>query len=181
MGNPHAQEVELAYLAGVIDGEGTITIERTGNRRLNGIQGLSPKVVVANTDTALIDYCANLFKRIGVKPHIKMQKRGYKTRKKDQYWITIGTLTKCRKLLIPIMPFLIAKHAQAELVMEFIRIRGDTLEAKGKPYGQAELRLLERIRALNIRGATETEDYDLTRLRRQVSDSPGLRENVRKY
>lgn len=161
MGNQHTLEVELAYLAGLIDGEGTITLERTGNRRLSGVTGLSPHVVIANTNEAIIQYAVQLFQRLGVNPHIKTQLKGYGSRQKTCYWVGMTGLTKSRKVLEPLLPYLVGKTAQARLVLDFIYYRGSTAEAKGKPYGTYEIGILEKIRALNFRGVSTTEDESL--------------------
>lgn len=167
MDNPLATEIEIAYLAGLIDGEGTITLERSGNRRLNGMMGLSPKIIVANSDMAIIEQTFKTFARLGVKAHIKRQERGkYRT----MYWVTIQGLAKCRKVLPFIIPHLRGKVAQAMILVKFIDYRGDSNGAKGKTYGDYELRLVDQIRALNHRGASETEDYGLRgKYQRQVT------------
>ena len=161
MDNPHIQDVEIAYFAGLIDGEGTITLERTGNRRMNGITGLSPKIIVANTDLAIIEVCKTYFKRLGVKPHIKSQLAGKYNRGKTMYWVTIQGLSKCKKVLPKLIPYLVGKAGQARLLLDFIDHRGNSQEAKGKPYGEYEMRILDQIRSLNHRGVSETEDHGL--------------------
>lgn len=161
MDNPHVQDVELAYFAGLIDGEGTITLERTGNRRLSGVMGLAPKIIITNTDDSIIQFSINMFKRLGTNPHIKSQPAGYGTRKRTCYWVTIQGLTKCKKIIPHILPYLLAKNLQARLLMDFIEHRGKTNVAKGKPYGKYELNILEKVRALNHRGTSETENHGL--------------------
>jgi len=154
----------MAYLAAIIDGEGMITLERTGNRRLNNVMGLSPRIVIANTNEAIIQHIANLFRSVGANPHIRsrQEQNGWKR----CMWISVQGLSKCRKVLEAIKPFLVGKFAQAELALEFIRLRGDSQLAKGKPYGPAEMSILDRIRALNRRGVTETERYEADRAQR---------------
>lgn len=148
----------IEYLAAMIDGEGTITLERTGKRRLAGVMGLSPKVIVSNTNQAIIQHVVNIMRSVGVNPHIKSQDRGpYKT----MFWVTTQGLTKAVKILNVVKPFLVGKLAQAELVLEFARLRGDSQLAKGKPYGERELQILKQIRALNFRGVTTTEAHGL--------------------
>lgn len=180
MGNQHTQdELNLAYLAGLIDGEGTITLERSGIRRLNGVMGLSPVVLVANTDLAIVEFVTNQFRRMGANPHIKTQAKGYAKRQKQCYWVKVHSLTKAKKVLEPVIPYLIGKRAQAQLILDFVAYRGDSQLAKGKPYGPYELGILEKIRALNHRGVSETEDHGLSRPQgRESNDSPLLRENA---
>jgi hypothetical protein len=173
MGNPHVREVELAWLAGIIDGEGTITLERSGKRRLSGVMGLAPKIIIANSDQVIIQRVVNLMQLIGANPHIKSQEAGYArpmadgsrtvTRRKTMYWVVVSGLAKSKRVLVPILPHLIGKSAQARIILDFVEIRGDSAKAKGKPYGEAELNMLEQIRALNFRGTSETEDHGIRR------------------
>lgn len=164
MGNPHAQETELAYLAGIIDGEGTVTLEWSGRRAKRSLMpGLRPTVHITNTDEILIQHCLNVLKKFNIKPQIRSQPVGYKSRKKRCYWLKIQGLSRVKKLLEPIKPFLIVKSAQAALLLEFINHRGDPRLAKGKKYGQVEKGILDKIRALNLRGASETEDRSIHR------------------
>jgi hypothetical protein len=164
MDNPHIRDIDLAYLAGIIDGEGTVTLERNGTRRKgNGQMGFSPKVIIANTNRALIQRITNIESALGVNPHIKVQLAGKYKRGKVMYWATIAGLSKCGRILRPILPYLVAKDGQARIVLDFIDYRGDPIIAKGKPYGEYELGLVEKIRALNIRGMSETEDHGLWR------------------
>ncbi len=161
MDNPLTQ-VELAYLAGLIDGEGTITLERTGKRRMSGVMGLSPSVIVANTDDSLIQWTVTAFRRLGANPYIKTQTPSQKNkRRKPCYWVVVKSLTKSKKILSAVKQYLIAKKSQADLILEFIDIRGNSQLAKGKPYGEREMMILDQIRALNYRGVSETEDYGI--------------------
>lgn len=172
MGNPLVQEVEKAYLAGLIDGEGTLTLERTGTRRLCGVMGLSPKIIIANTNEAIIASSKDIFERLGVRPHIKSQSGSYKNRRKTIFWVNVSGLAKCAKILPHVIPYLRGKVGQAMILVRFIEYRGDPVVAKGKPYGDYEIGLLGQIRALNFRGTSETEDYGLRLASRQASDSP---------
>jgi len=159
MGNPHMQEVEMAYLAGLIDGEGTITLERSGNRRLNGMMGLSPKVIVTDTDRAIVDATMTIMRRLGVNPYVKVQSPA--KRKKACFWVTVSGLSKCKKVLEAVKPYLVGKLAQAQLVLDFVESRGNSQAAKGQQYSEAELQILDKLRALNHRGVSETEDHGL--------------------
>ena len=149
---------DLGYLAAIIDGEGCITLDRTGKRRLAGVMGLQPKVIVTNTNRAIIQHVINLFLRLGVTPHVKGQLR---RDMKSCYWVMVSGLTKSAKVLNILKPYLVGKVAQAQLVLDFIELRGDSRLAKGKPYGDSEMRILEQIRALNHRGVSTTDNIEL--------------------
>ena len=158
MDNPHTLEIDLSYLAAMIDGEGCVTLERTGRRRKgNGEMGLSPKIIVTNTNLTIIGHVVNLFKRVGVTPHIKSSMSG--RRNKACYWVTVQGLTKVKVVLDVVMPYLVGKVAQAKLLLDFISCRGDL--PKGLKYGPVEMGILDKIRALNFRGVPTTEDYEL--------------------
>lgn len=161
MDNQHKLERELVYLAAIIDGEGSITLVRTGNKRLCGIAGLSPRITVTNTNEAIIQYVINIYHDLlGINPHVKTQAAGKYRRTKTCYWVDISGLTKCKKVLEAIRPYLIGKLAQADLLLEFIKLRGEPQRAKTIPYGPQELQILEKIRALNFRGLSETEYHE---------------------
>lgn len=162
MDNPHILERDLVYLAAIIDGEGTITLEKAGKRRNHAIPGLIPKIVVTNTNEAIIQHVINLFQNIGVTPHVKSQTpNGVRRRNRTCYWVQVTGLVKCKKVLTQIKQFLVGKISQANLLLDFIEFRGDPQMAKGKPYGQFELGILERVRAINFRGVSETDNRDV--------------------
>lgn len=172
--NPHTSERELGYLAAMIDGEGTITLERTGKRRICGVMGLAPKIIVANTNPAIVTYVMDIFKRLGVNPHVKSSIVG---RNKQCFWVTVQGLAKTKRILQYVEPYLVGKVAQAKLMLEFIILRGDPRLAKGKVYGSQEIEILDKIRALNRRGVTETEDHERrVAIAASLNDSPQVEE-----
>lgn len=161
MGNPLTLENQLAYLAAMIDGEGTVTIERMGGWRkgVERAKGLSPRLYVTNTNPAIIQYVVDIIRKIGVTPHIKTNFSG--GRNKRCYWVSVQGLTKVRKVLEAVMPYMVGKLTQAQLILEFITFRGDN--PKGQKYCEVEYGILDKIRALNFRGVSTTEDHELGR------------------
>ena len=158
MDNQHTpKETDLAYLAGLIDGEGTVTLEKHGRRRKgNNEMGISPIVLVANTDYTLIQHTVNLFRKLGVNPYVKSQNPKKKNRrKKTCYWVTCKGLNKCKRILIPLLPYLVGKQAQARLILEWIESRGDTNVAKGKPYSDYDFQIWDKVKSINHRGVTD--------------------------
>ena len=105
---------EAAWIAGFIDGEGTIAIyHRLGKHE----HGFHPRVSVANTDMRAINRLVEL---IGA---------GYRTtrdrnprHKIGHQWQTTN-MAVIRALLAAIRPHLILKGEQADLVLEYIEAR----------------------------------------------------------
>jgi hypothetical protein len=97
-------ELDWAYLAGFIDGEGTITIASDGRK-------FHPCVSVANTDYAVLEWCITFVGNGGVS-----SKKKYKDYHKQSYYISwrydaaLNIMSKC-------LPYLKVKRKQAELIL----------------------------------------------------------------
>ena len=154
MDNQHTNLIGLAYLAGIIDGEGCITIERNGKRRKStGRLGLQPSITVTNTDCNLIAHCEQIFASIGAQAYIKSSIAG--KRNKRCYWLVCKGQEKVRTALKALLPYLVAKRGQAQLTMKFIESRTTDGHPKGKGYSDDELALMEDIQELNQRGVRD--------------------------
>ena len=137
-------DVEKAYLAGILDGEGSIGISRYQHP-----QSKVPHYVtyfsIANTSEELMEWLEEkIFKKISIKRKIKPRKSGFG--KKPCYQITIGT-KKVYLLLKTILPYLVIKKKRAEKVIEFAEQR--FLKPRKVPYSERELELYEECRRLN--------------------------------
>ena len=100
---------ELAYLAGIIDGEGCISLS-TGktSRRIRH----STQVFIGNTDERLIHW---LHQRFG--GSIGVRQRQNASHKPLWYWLVSGAAIE--PILRATLPYLRLKHAQACLVLEY--------------------------------------------------------------
>jgi len=152
LGNPLASPVELAYLAGIIDGEGCITIEKNGNRRKNGLGGHSPSIVITNTNASLIEHCVKIIEKAGCIPYVKIQIRnnGWK----NCYWITVKGIERVGRMIPIIRPYLFAKQAQLRLIERFIESR-KTRGMKTVEYNEDELGIIAQVHQANQRGVTD--------------------------
>ncbi len=109
----------LAYVAGIIDGEGCIHLMRTKSGQY------SIKVVVVNTNEWLINWFHLQF---GGSVSIHRQ---YSQKAKPAYqWVI--TTAKCNEFLNLIYPYLLLKKPQAELAMAFQRNRQPQYKHKKK-------------------------------------------------
>lgn len=139
--------IDAAYIAGLIDGEGTLTIVRSKrpDRRL-GWQ-YQPCFSIANTDLALLRSvqrtCGNgRVQRSSVKP--ALHKQGYQLK----FWAE-----QTRQLLPQVLPYLRGKAEQARVLLSFLaHTQKGSGEAKPEAYWDEVERLRTQISNLNRRG-----------------------------
>ncbi len=115
--------IQLAYLAAIIDGEGTISMsdKRIMKRKSRGIRktnkiyrarvNFSTTVTVCNTDSRLIDWLIANFG--GSASYSKQKKENWK-----QKITWIMPTTRIREILIAALPYFVLKKIQAELMIE---------------------------------------------------------------
>lgn len=126
---------ELAYLAGIIDGEGTITRGAS-----------SPRLSIATTDIRLVNYLEKLLRKRAV----SYLKRNRNPKHKIGYQIVIGRASDKLILLQRLLPFLILKKQQAELAIRFLESRFKRGESS--KLIEEEKNLMEEIVKLNRKG-----------------------------
>lgn len=99
-----------SYLAGLVDGEGTICISQSQNK--NGTTIFNIYLKVANTSLVLMQW---LISNFGGQYHVSHAREGCKI----QYaWSPKGK-TNRKEVLLNILPFLVIKRAQAIIALEF--------------------------------------------------------------
>ena len=147
------KNVLLAYLAGLIDGEGCFTI---------GTAGKHLALKVTNTDCNLLSQCKVMIEKLGYNcgfyPHYKDNSKNNR-KWKNQWSIQLlggrsGLLAFCKE----IEPFLIGKKGQCNIVISYLTSRLERYPGRsGSRFGRsltlAEVFDLEKLRQLNKRGA----------------------------
>jgi hypothetical protein len=133
------KEVEKAYLAGIIDGEGTVTLTR---QRKN--EHPVPSVTVANNSLALLEWIRSL---VGGTIIFKKRRKAHHS---DSYAWSIR-FDKALRLLAELQPYLIVKRPQTDLIL--LKYKSVTHRAgKYSPEMlEAKMRLVAEIRKLNKR------------------------------
>jgi hypothetical protein len=140
------EPVKLAYLAGIIDGEGCISL------RCRIIDDLSPKwdirVYVVSTDKILIDWLQSNFGGLTYS----------RNSKKNPHWKTKHEWIISKKQIVPVMhailPHLVIKKEHCELAIKF----RDTFDRKTSRLIPKDLSLIrhdcfKRMKKLNHRGS----------------------------
>lgn len=149
--NPQAKvtlevsETQKAWLAGIIDGEGSIRIDyprRAGN-------GAAPRVIITNNDWAIIERVADICKGLTCNPHIS-QRKGKNIQGKD---VLILGMQKILRLLPAIIPYLTGqKLKQALLLQKFCEGRAkidvNSLPNAQRGYSQDDILLIYQIQNL---------------------------------
>ncbi len=103
-------EQQLAYAAGIIDGEGCVNIAKQPGETIRGYS-LVMRVVVTNCSKALIDFLVRTF---GGRIYHYVSKG-----KRKEYWKWYLFTSNAANFLGTIMPYLIVKRQEAQLAIEF--------------------------------------------------------------
>lgn len=176
MVNQQATDLELGWLAGIIDGEGwlgmSVTHERRGTERSQRQRRtVKLELMVNNCDLAIIDKTVEILRKLGTNPYRKTQRqRGIR---REVHSCAIKNMANIEKVLVALQDYLVGnKRERARLMMRFIELRRSNqgIEspnyangAKGqlgprtiRPYTAQELEIISLCRDLQSRGASET-------------------------
>lgn len=143
-------DVDIGWLAGIIDGEGSISMTIT-NKRV-----YTPWVTIYNTDEKIILKVQSLLESIGVsKPVHKFGRKN--PHHKPSYHIQISKHAEIKLLLDLVVPHLSGKRERAEIMLEFVnaRIAANHRGREGptvSTYDGTEVYYFDKLKELNRRG-----------------------------
>lgn len=181
MGNPQPNLLEIGWLAGIIDGEGTITVCKTHRKNPNANLLFSPRVQVINTNADIIQKVCEILDVHNISFSIQ-EVQGHLGSK--QIWRVILTrMSEIAKLMNLIKSCLVGKRSQAELMSRFVdsRLRkyngskmGAGLTNKDKMYTDDEIRYLSEIVQANgdQRKGSETLLVAIDKAKQQANEIP---------
>ncbi len=120
------KELELAWLAGIMEGEGTFSIYRQKINTKGCKDGqLRGTISITNTDPFLINRCQEIFNTMGVNMHL----HSYDNKKgstKTVYDLQTSKYTNVKKVCECLLPYLIGeKNAKAKMLLAFVSQRID--------------------------------------------------------
>lgn len=133
---------QAAYLAGLVDGEGTISLRTVRHPERRRKIVINPYVAIYNCVPEVL-YWIHKTTELG---HIRQRCPTKHQRKPVYEWIT-RSLVDCARISRTVLPYLIIKRRQAELLLEFCENR-----ALWTTYTDHELTIVDKMRALNKRG-----------------------------
>lgn len=191
MNTDNPQEIGLVgWLAGIIDGEGTVSlgISRRANR--SQLIRTSPKVIIANTDPGILDMCVKALQVVGVGHYQRNERRppghilGVSVPKfKPVTTIEVGGFKRVQRLLVAVRPFLAGeKGLRADLLLKFIDGRIGYAESSKKAQNLA-YRQEDVDNALAFLRVTRTKNIDhiakiLNEHTREIAKSPETRRKM---
>jgi len=136
---------QLAYLAGIIDGEGTFYIG-SSRRTSNGFTHYSSRVYVVNTNLEIIDWLVDNF---GGLKYVRKPTNKFKQRYE---WVL--DRTKISPIVTAILPYLIIKNKHAEVMLSFRKSFDENAHKRATSEEIKTLRsqLAQSMKHLNHRG-----------------------------
>jgi hypothetical protein len=104
---------DLAYIAGFVDGEGTIGIYRKYDLRADWAPGYAERIIIVQVDRRPLDFIKQFFPRGSLS-----KKKKYHEHYRQAYALKYSH-TQAYELAKALLPYLQVKRAQAEALIEF--------------------------------------------------------------
>lgn len=139
-------ETELAYFAGIIDGEGCFTLHNFGTHRF------ARQLHVGNTDVRMLEWIRARFGG-----NVKLERRSKLQHK--PVWRWYSDANNLDAVIAAVMPYLICKKDRAELMLAYSATLAPRIRSKRSTHRTSDSVKSERTRIhselsiLNRRGA----------------------------
>jgi len=130
-------ETEKAYLAGFLDGDGSIYFQ-FGKTSLGHVR---PAIKFANTDEKVIRWICEKIPFAHPETRLTRTPRSKRVRK---YTATIHGITTCKPILEALKPYLIVKKEACEMALKFCEMRMQ--KPLGAPFSEEEINLVLQFR-----------------------------------
>lgn len=111
------EDTFYAYMAGIIDGEGTIGFARYKANPVTGSIKYIPYIQVVNTNCLVIEMASKLFCNSTIRKHIG-SKNGFQSRL-NCYATRIAGPLKVPTIIKKIYPYLVIKKELADIIMDY--------------------------------------------------------------
>jgi predicted RNA-binding protein with EMAP domain len=151
--NQQATDLEIGWLAGIIDGEGYIGFSRQNTKKCRSIR---PDIQVVNCDPDVILKIRKILNMFGINPYIRERMHDKKKWSRN-YILSMSRFSHLKKLIDTIGHLLTGeKKKRAELMIELVNSR--ITKTKSDKYTDYELSLVETyfetMKGIKIRGNT---------------------------
>lgn len=151
--NQQATDLEIGWLAGIIDGEGYIGFSRQNSKKVRSIR---PDIQVVNCDPDVILKTRRILNLLGINPYIRERVHNKKTWSRN-YILQMSKFAHVKKLIDTIGHLLTGeKSKRAALMIELVNSR--ITKTKRDQYTEYELSLVDKyfetMKGVKIRGNT---------------------------
>lgn len=140
-------EIECAWLAGFADADGSIRLKKGAKNEKKGQNSLIPHIAFHNTCVMTCNRIVELVTKI-VPIKTSARKRGSKAHA-ECAGIEIYGMKRCEPLLMALLPYLITKKVEAELLLKFIE-RRTARDHRNKPYESEDYVIHTAIKHLKV-------------------------------
>jgi hypothetical protein len=138
-------EQDLSWLAGFLDGEGSLMVKRRSGASHNKYDIYSPTICVVNTDMPTLDIVIDILKSVELPFHVS-SRDGHIN--KDSWDIRVSGYKRCKRWLEVLTPYLRTKKGQAVVMLEYInsRLDGYVPGVNKRPTTEQEMLLIQQLR-----------------------------------
>lgn len=140
--NQQRRLIEIGYLCGLMDGEGTFTISKS-NKRKNGKHNLHPYFQMSMRDLPTIDRAAGIIRELGIGCYVYHKGKG------ATHVLHCGGYKRLSQLLPIVIPYLVEKKERADLVLSYVQRRKDL--PRNTPYSVHDYQDQRRMAELNVK------------------------------
>ena len=186
-------DTELAWLAGILDGEGSFSVHRNQKTQRDGFNRYftwAMSITIVNSDPHLLRRCVDLLVAITNRmPYIYLKQPGVGRRPLLTFAIRVQRKQDIVAMIEAVLPYLVGKRDQAKLLVDFInstkgtghvRIHDhalaqqtiDEMKAMKRPHVNAEVTLA------GLRSREHRTEYGVSANKNPRKSVPPERENV---
>lgn len=169
MGNQQVTQTDLAWLAGIWDGEGHFSIRRTVLKNGNSPQ-YSPRIGITNSNVQILTKVREILDALDIGYYFKEKEQGGFEGSEKQTWVvSVETMINAVKVITAIKPYLVGKIFQANCILEYCERRLKYADRKKgnaeRKYSERDFDLVRKVYEANgdIRGTSETIRKDAQR------------------
>ena len=140
------QQTDLAWLAGIIDGEGCFSIF-INNRNDAANPSISASLTITNSNCLLLSRCKEILDSLKIKYYYHDPKNGHQQGRRVMR-IKVKNYSSLKCLIELLLPYLVGKIDQAKITLEFANLAGQ----RGKLKYEERAGLMNNIKKLNQHG-----------------------------
>jgi hypothetical protein len=166
-------ETNLGWLAGIADGEGSFYLTATHDR--NGVEVIKYSFAVGNTNLKIIQEIKRIYQEL-LGRQIRFHSIKGRGNRKPSWLIQLTSRGDLQVFCTSILPYIIGKKAQAELMLEFLAIptvQGANQGGRDETIWQKRLNCVEKMKHLNRYRTGAFENASILANDRTVDPSVG--------